>query len=47
MRGLFTLAGIAVVAYWSGHDKGQTRGFAEGVGKMAGAFTAGVERGSK
>ncbi len=44
MRGLLSLAVVALIAYRSGRDQGETRGFADGVSKMAGAFTAGATR---
>lgn len=44
MRGLLTLAGVALAAYISGRRTGQVEGFHEGVGHMSRAFVAGVRR---
>lgn len=44
MKGLLSLAVVALLAYKSGHQQGQSEGFQDGVGKAAGAFTAGLTR---
>lgn len=44
MKGLLGLLAVALLAYRSGHQQGQSEGFQDGVGKAAGAFISGLTR---